>query len=141
MAEREGRPLLFESVEELEAKINEYFEITKIEEWTICGLAVHLNTSRQTICNYQGKLEYFDTIKKAKDKVEYSYELSLRKRGSAGDIFGLKNFGWSDKQEVEHSTPEGRSFNVKISTINGNKLDSNKEADGGVELPNGQDNQ
>lgn len=104
-----GRPLKFESLEDLQAKIDDYFDRTPVNQQTITGLALALDTSRETLCNYQSREEFFDAVKKAKDRVEYSYELSLRTRGSAGDIFGLKNFGWRDKTEqdlrVEFPTP------------------------------------
>lgn len=96
-----GRPLKFGSVEELSNKIEEYFNNTPEEEITITGLALALDTDRQTLINYQNREEYFDTIKKAKTRVELSYEKSLRKNGRTGDIFALKNFGWTDKQEIE----------------------------------------
>lgn len=60
--------------------------------------------------NYEEKEEYFDTIKKAKEMVHNAYELDLREKGRSGDIFALKNFGWSDKQEVDHTT-KGESIN------------------------------
>ena len=91
-----GRPLKFASVEELQEKINDYFNNT-LEE----GLALALDTDRQTLINYQNREEYFDTIKKAKTRIEHSYEKALRKNGRTGDIFALKNFGWTDKQEIE----------------------------------------
>jgi len=97
-----GRPLKFQSVQELQEKIEEYFSLNKEGLRTITGLAVHLDTSRETLCNYEEKDEFFDTIKKGKDRVEMDYEISLRKRGGSGDIFGLKNFGWKDKSEVEN---------------------------------------
>ena len=37
---------------------------------------------------------------RAKLLIERSYEVSMRVNGRAGDIFGLKNFGWTDKSEV-----------------------------------------
>ena len=96
-----GRPLKFKDVKELEKKINDYFDNTPEEEITITGLALALDTDRQTLINYQNREEFFDTIKKAKTRVELSYEKSLRKNGRTGDIFALKNFGWSDKQEID----------------------------------------
>lgn len=98
---REGRPLKFKSVDELQEKIDKYFNETLREELSITGLALALDTSREVLCNYENRDEFVDTIKKAKLKVENSYELSLRKYGRTGDIFALKNFGWKDKQEVE----------------------------------------
>lgn len=70
---------------------------------TITGMAVFLDTSRETLMNYEDKDLFFDTIKRAKEKIQAEYEESLRNRGNAGDIFALKNFGWKDKQEIEHS--------------------------------------
>lgn len=105
-----GRPLKFKSAGELQKKIDEYFTLTPEGVRTITGLAVHLDTSRETLCNYENRDEFFDTIKKGKDRVEMDYELSLRKRGGSGDIFGLKNFGWRDKQETDITT-NGESLN------------------------------
>jgi len=98
-----GRPLKFNTPQELEQKAEEYLSSTPNNEWTITGLALALDTTRQTLVNYENRDEFLDTVKKLKTKVENSYELGLRKRGGAGDIFGLKNFGWSDKIETEHS--------------------------------------
>lgn len=100
MAKSVGQPLKFESDEMLRDKIDTYFKETDELEYTITGLALALDTCRQTLINYAEKPEYMDTIKKAKTRVEYSYELQLRRKGDSGSIFGLKNFGWKDKQEV-----------------------------------------
>jgi len=98
-----GRPLKFESPEQIEKIANEYFDNTPKEEWTITGLALALDTTRKTLVEYEEKDEFLNTIKKLKTKVENQYEISLRKNGRSGDIFGLKNFGWKDKSEVENS--------------------------------------
>ncbi|HRG79450.1 MAG TPA: terminase small subunit [Cyclobacteriaceae bacterium] len=99
-----GRPLLFKDAETLQLEIDKYFASTKKEEWTITGLAISLNTSRETLINYQEREQFFDTIKKAKDMVENSYEIDLKKKGHSGSIFALKNFGWLDKQEINQKT-------------------------------------
>ena len=96
-----GRPLKFQSVEELQGKIDEYFETTPKEEWTITGLAMALDTYRQTLCNYEVQEEFMDTIKKAKQRVENGYEIDLKKSGRTGTIFALKNFDWKDKTEQD----------------------------------------
>ncbi len=101
-----GRPLRFDTVDAFQVEADKYFKDTPKGERTITGLAVALNTSRETLMNYQERDEYFDAIKAAKDKIELDYEQTLRSRGSAGDIFGLKNFGWKDKTEVD-STFQG----------------------------------
>lgn len=99
-----GRPLKFQTVEELDKQIADYFTKTDKSEWTWTGLALHLDTSRETLSNYQEKPEYFDSLKKALLKVENGYEIDLKKHGRSGTIFALKNFDWKDKQEVEQKT-------------------------------------
>ena len=100
-----GRPLKFETVEELKKAVNKYFEgcNEETEPMTITGLALALDTTRETLCDYENKDEYSDTIKNAKLKVQNAYEKRLVKRGNGGDIFALKNFGWVDKQEVQQT--------------------------------------
>lgn len=148
-----GRPLKFKTVEELEEKMNAYFdecdreEDTRIwihgeeleyEDETICieckgtyidkyklptqgcmvesgeykrqerysitGLALALDTTRQTLVDYEEKDEFTDTIKKAKLRVENQYEIALQEKGRSGDIFALKNFKWQDKTETDVTT-------------------------------------
>ena len=98
-----GRPLKFKTVEEIQQKIDAYFEAAIVGEYTITGLALALDTNRKVLIDYEGRDEFSNTIKKAKTRVENDYELALRRNGRAGDIFGLKNFGWKDKMDVENS--------------------------------------
>jgi hypothetical protein len=104
-----GQPLKFKSVEELQKKIDAYFKRCKEEKepYTITGLAISLGTNRQTLINYEKKEEYFDTIKAAKSRVENYAEIQLFKANPTGPIFALKNFGWSDKREHEHTGADG----------------------------------
>ena len=105
-----GRPLKFQSVELLQAGIDDYFEITPVEQQCITGLAVHLDTSRETLCNYETKDAFFDTVKKAKQKIGLVYELRGIGKGRSYDIFTLKNMGWKDKTEVEQKQKLEISF-------------------------------
>ena len=103
-----GRPLKFKSVEELDTKINEYFDLCeeKKEKPLITGLAIHLDTSRKVLCEYSEKDEFSNSIKKAKSKCELCLERNLveGKVNPTGSIFNLKNnYGWHDKIETEHS--------------------------------------
>lgn len=108
-----GRPLKFKTLEELQVKIDAYFSETPEKEWTITGLALALDTSRETLMNYEEREEYFDTIKKAKEMVHNAYEKDLRRLGRSGDIFALKNFGWKDRQETD-ITSGGEKLPVPI---------------------------
>ena len=103
---RVGRPLLFKNVKELQKKINAYFNKTSKKEVTITGLALYLDTSRETLMNYEKRTKFFDAIKRAKDLVQLEYEKDLRRKGRSGDIFALKNFGWKDRIETVEGTPD-----------------------------------
>ena len=97
-----GRPLKFATPEEMQKQIDAYFKDCQENDipLTITGLALALDTDRQTLINYEKRDAYFDTVKRAKMKIENAYELRLIKSGRAGDIFALKNFGWTDKQDL-----------------------------------------
>ena len=98
-----GRPLKYKTAEELQTKIDDYFKQcdTNNEPYTVTGLGLALDMSRQDLINYGNKEEFFDTIKKAKARVENYLEKRLIKDSSTtGIIFNLKNnYGWKDKQE------------------------------------------
>ena len=104
-----GRPPKYGSPEELEQSCIDYFEYCNKEgeKATITGLALFLGfCDRSSLSDYAEKKEFSHIIKRAKLVVENSYELS----GGTIDIFALKNMGWSDKQEVDHTT-KGESLN------------------------------
>lgn len=109
-----GRPLEFDTVEELEAAVDSYFakggpawvDMGEYEMFapTMSGLALHLGVDRKTVTNYGNREPFFPTIKKARSMVEQALEQRLYGQSVAGIIFNLKNnFGWQDKQELEHS--------------------------------------
>ena len=107
MANKVGRPKAYTEVEKMQEKIDKYFNECDIkkEPYTITGLALALDLDRKSINNYAKDSEFFPTIKKAKLKVENYLEKRLINDSSAtGIIFNLKNnYGWSDKQEIQHS--------------------------------------
>jgi hypothetical protein len=108
-----GRPMKFKTVKELKDKCDAFFARMdkKNLPYTITGLALALQTSRETLCDYQEKDDYSDTIKEAKLKCQNYAEQRLYMGGqAAGPIFALKNFGWSDKQEIDHTGKVSLSF-------------------------------
>lgn len=137
-----GRPLEYETVDELQAKIDEYFDNIKgefhfeaapvetdedegkdIKVWdrypeppTITGLTLFLGfESRQSFYDYKNKTEFSYTIKRARLKVENSYELFLiQSKNPTGAIFALKNLGWADKQIIEHGGSIDNRFVIDI---------------------------
>lgn len=150
-----GRPPKFESVEEMQKLIDEYFEWCEphpeiVTEWlrpkkkiieknkagedvevevtdydepmytheierlthkvpyTINGLSLHLDITRDTLLEYEKKEEFSDTIKRAKTKIQNELELGLYGNSVTGLIFNLKNnYGWKDKTESEITNPDG----------------------------------
>lgn len=101
-----GRPLKFATPEELAEKAEAYFQDRIIAERpiTISGLALWLGTTRELLCNYEQRDEFYDTVKAIKLRAEeYAEEQLYIGRNSSGPIFALKNFGWKDKSEVDTS--------------------------------------
>jgi hypothetical protein len=131
-----GRPSFYKTPEQIQQAIEGYF--TKIkgeinlnedgdgipyktdpEPPTITGLALHLGfESRQSFYDYEARGEFSYAIKRARLRIENSYEIALRFNNPTGAIFALKNFGWTDKQEVEQKT-----------TITDDRIDESKLTD------------
>lgn len=103
MRKRTGRPKKYTKKEEIEGKIEEYFNNCDIHNkpYTVTGLGLALDMSRQDLINYSKDKEFFDTIKKAKLKIEnYLEEHLVTDSSVTGIIFNLKNnYNWKDKQE------------------------------------------
>lgn len=101
-----GRPKIFNDVKEVEEKINTYFNYCEEKEkpYTMSGLAYYLGISRQTLVNYSNQDQFFDTIKKARDRVQMQLEENAlsNKANPTFTIFNLKNnFDWKDNNEVK----------------------------------------
>lgn len=114
-----GRPLLYASPEEMEAKIQEYFETgvktrtvfvgkegnkvaMEVKVPTITGLCLFLGfESRQSFFDYEKRDAFSYTIKKARTRIENEYEELLQWGNVTGAIFALKNLGWEDRTQVD----------------------------------------
>ncbi|MCK5027759.1 MAG: hypothetical protein KAS07_05060 [Candidatus Pacebacteria bacterium] len=146
-----GRRLKFKSVKKLQKKIEEYFTscwaqktdmfgnpifeknskgkktkkkvMVQFKPYTITGLAVYLDTSRETLMNYSRKKKFFDTIKAAKDRCHgYAEEYLFSGKSPAGAIFNLKNnYGWRDKTELDHTVQKIIPLLDNVSNNDGNK--------------------
>ena len=114
-----SRPRKFKSVEEMETAIQLYFEDADSREvpYTVEGLAVALDLSRQGLLNYTERDEFVDTIQKAKNKVlQHLQEYAIKgKYNSAMTIFNLKNnYGFVDKHEVAQETKTSGTLSIEI---------------------------
>ena len=128
-----GRPLKYKTPKKMQKAIDKYFKnceskplldekghvltdkhgnpvIIQGPPPTITGLALALGfTNRQSLLNYQEKDEFFDTITRAKARVEqYAEERLFDKDGANGAKFSLANNfkGWKEKQNIEVSSME-----------------------------------
>lgn len=129
-----GKPMKFSSPDEMEEKINEYWDWAKEKElhYTMTGLAAYLDIDYQTLLNYaecdkngwlssrteEERKAYVELIKRAKRFMVMYYEERLYDRSSAtGGIFALKNlWGWKDRQEVVTTTDN--NINVDLEDVN-----------------------
>jgi len=121
-----GRPPVFSDSDTLQEKINEYFETGRdtraivagnstieIPIYTICDLAYFLGfESRTSFYDYENKIEFMYTIKRARLKIESKYEQNLQFNNATGSIFALKNMGWIDKQDHDIGG-DGITINLK----------------------------
>lgn len=102
-----GRPPKFKSAKDIEDKANAFFAEcdAKDEPYTITGLALALDTTRETLCDYGKKDEFSDAIKRAKMTVHAQVEKRLLSgAAAAGAIFYLKNnAGWDETHNHNHN--------------------------------------
>jgi hypothetical protein len=101
-----GRPRMYETPEEMQIEIDKYFEqIDEANPPTLTGLALFLGyMDRHSLYEGEKRPEFSNTIKRARARLNAFAEQQLMARDKpTGAIFWLKNSGWSDKREVEHS--------------------------------------
>jgi len=99
-----GRPLIYNSVEEMLPKLQEWEQRIKNKEEvpTVTGLTLALGfCDKSSLYDYSKKDEFSHPIKRAILIVENGYEMALRESNATGSIFALKNMGWKDKSEVD----------------------------------------
>lgn len=134
-----GRPPKFKDPQELQSKINDYFEscwIDKVVEvtdkdgnvtstnsryqdrpYTVEGLALALGITRETLCQYEKDPKFSDAIKKAKLKIKMNVvERLIDSKNATGCIFWLKNNDreyYNDKIETHSEVNHGLSPDVK----------------------------
>jgi hypothetical protein len=114
---KEGRPLKFETADELEAAIQAYFDnqVESKAPITISGLAYFLGfESRQSIYDYKERQEFSYILKRATFFVESCYEEKLSGTTPTGAIFALKNMGWRDKVETGFTDSNGKDVKPQL---------------------------
>lgn len=121
MAGENGRPPVYDNPSDLQQEIDEYF--TAVQEKgdihpTITGLCYAVGfASRQSFYDYEKREGFSYTIKRARLRIEQYYEQCLTGQYSSGPIFALKNMGWSDRQEIDHTTGGEKINTPNISAL------------------------
>ena len=101
-----GRPRIYQSVEEIDEVIEDYKTQCFIDAKrpTVTGATIHLGfCDKTTLYDYRDREEFSHSIKSLLLFVENGYEQALHGNSVTGSIFALKNMGWKDKSETEHS--------------------------------------
>lgn len=130
-----GRPPHFKTAQDLKDAIDKYFKdcpdkknvvlkdsdgstyLEKVPAYTITGLAYNLGfASRQSFYDYEGEEEFSYIIKRARLFIEKEYEMRLQDGQCTGSIFWLKNSGWSDRQELEHSSDKDNPLQIIVNS-------------------------
>lgn len=136
-----GRPPKYKTPQELQERIDAYFDscwIDKVTEvtdkegkctmstvqyqarpYTVAGLAFALDLTTEGLREYGQKGEFSALIKRAKLKVEmYVEESLLEGKNAAGPIFWLKNHAqYRDKQELEHTGDVGGPVEIRVTYV------------------------
>lgn len=141
-----GRPPKYKTVEELQEKIEEYFDfcdnktkkiyseklgemmVADPEPYTMSGLAYALNLSRQGLVEYKEKDQFSDAIKRARDRVEKDLDRRLNDKAlfTPGLIFNLKNnFNWREKTETDLTSGGDKVVSFTYIAPNGNSSNDN----------------
>ena len=94
--------------------IKNYFDVTDEERITISGLCLALGLSRQSFHSYATYDGFEELVDIARLRVENAYELSLREKGGAANIFAMKQFGWQDKHEIEHTGSDDKPIVTRV---------------------------
>lgn len=96
-----------DNIDELQLKLDCYINLCEEGDETagFSGLAYYLGfSSRQSLYEYAKRDDALSLpIKRALLYIESDYEKILRHQSCTGAIFALKNRGWTDKTEIEHS--------------------------------------
>ena len=121
----DGRPPLFKTPEELEAKIAEYFDQLEISNAgkehpvipTVSGLCYYLGAHRDMLQDYTRNPLFTRVIKSAMTRLSIAWESRLGGANATGAIFWLKNQGWKDTQTIAGDSDNPLASSLTISFV------------------------
>ena len=115
---RRGRKKML-SPEDLSGKAQEYVDsCTEESRPTRVGLFRFMGfKTKQSFFDYMKDPEYKDVLEEALFMIEGQYEQQLANgRGDGGIVFALKQYGWNDKQQIDHTSSDS-SMSPKGKTL------------------------
>ncbi len=110
-----GRPRMYNTKEELEEQLTEYFTYCYDEriKLTISGLVLFCGFSdRKSFYTYEEIPEFSHTIKKARALITMHYEGLLQEAFPQGAVFALKNLGWTAEEQIENTIKTKTEFYI-----------------------------
>lgn len=122
-----GRPRLFQTAADFEAKANEYFDqLTSEQRPTLAGLCLYMGfCDKQSFSNYATYGDDFSlTVKRTNLRIEADRHNRLigKDTFTPGVIFDLKNnHGWVDKQELDVTVSHEDRLDRVRSRLNGRR--------------------
>ena len=114
-----GRPKKISTPELFDSLVDDYIAQCRKNDEPILllGMCIHLGLyGKEALAEYAGYVGFSSSVRRARAFIEHEYEKRLVTNSSAaGPIFALKNFNWSDQQQlsvtsdskVEHSGAVG----------------------------------
>lgn len=106
---------IFQSPEQMQEAIQEYFETTKqkngVYKPTLTGMCFHIGITLKTMYDYEKREPYCYTVTMARTFIQSCYETNLYGFAWGGAAFALKNIGkgdWNDEviQNVNQTVTE-----------------------------------
>ena len=115
MTQKTGRPALFKSEEDILKAWEEYKKYVAKHEKPVTwsGMAYYLGIDRKTLYNYRKDEAFFPAVKRIQSWIEMIVEEQCVLAGS-GAIFLAKNYGYTDKQEVQTETTKPMAVNISF---------------------------
>ncbi len=148
-----GRPLKVKDATELQKRIDNYFSscfrtevdnsgqirtypdgtpiLTQIKPFTITGLALELDISRQCLMEYGTREDFGDIIRRAKQRCEdYAEQMLYNRNAQRGAQFVLNTsyHGWVEKKEVVTTNETTIKTQLDPARLTGSDLKALSEA-------------
>lgn len=144
MQKRVRKRIKYKNPVVLAEMINGYFDECDALEtpYTLSGLCLSVGRRRKDFLDESGDTELDDVLTQARLLIEQRLETRLyTETRTSGIIFALKNFGWTDKKELDIGATEGNvaKYTIEVVKPDGSKkeIDDDQISDTGKVVPFG----